>query len=94
MTDWHPSLSDADPAGAWYSTGKLAEQRQAEQAERDFHAMLKRRRDFDLMLGNNPDEIGAEQRARAWQLATDEPWPHHMSDAEIQEAAGLAQHLK
>ncbi len=58
-------------SAAWFSESRLARQRREEAAERDFRAMLKRRRDFDLMLGDKPDEISSEQRARAWQLATD-----------------------
>jgi len=66
---WHPNLSDADPADAWYSPDKLERQRRAEQAEREFAHMVSRRDRFERAVANldsdDPDEI-----ARLWE-ATD-----------------------
>ena len=46
MTDWHPALTDADPADAWYPPDKLERQRQAEEKERAFRHLVERRRIF------------------------------------------------
>ncbi len=68
MTDWHPTLSDADPADAWYPPDKLERQHRAEQAESDFRRMRDRRNRFERAVANlesdDPEEV-----ARLWEAA-------------------------
>jgi len=68
MTDWNPTLSDADPADAWYTPDKLERQRRAEQAESDFLRLIKRRNRFERAVSrlesDDPEEI-----ARLWEAA-------------------------
>jgi adenylyl- and sulfurtransferase ThiI len=68
---WLPWMS-AEPADGWYSESQLAEQQRAEEEEREFRVMLRRRREFELLyheIERERGHVSDEQRRWAWQHA-------------------------